>query len=314
MRPLKFTHYIFGRCLENFNNIEIMIMFMNKLLKIIKKHPYVPELILALIILSGGFILIGRSSGINSDIANEVYDFEIELNLADDTANSKLNFFYWEHNFSQDKGVIGFNTYFNNSINYISIDLPSFVNNESLDLKVFDCSSAFECDDKIKHNLKIATTENPVNNPKYTSLLISNFSEPLIKNKFVLTYENMHIVPNGVFNIFNGRELLDSSGDAPLRFNIGKNYGCIEGCFIESESKGIYKHRENDDKNIRLNLPEQDDDIFGRPLRFKLQTFNSNLELCKNLLNGLGISLITVSIVILLELRFTRRKYFKWKS
>ncbi|MBS3128603.1 hypothetical protein J4410_05635 [Candidatus Woesearchaeota archaeon] len=247
-------------------------------------------LITFLALLGVGLVLYaGHREKISSD--SLPYDFSIRFGMFEGQPRA-LNYFLLTYDFQKQHGSLQFKVNNNQNIEVIYIDLFSFLDNKSTKVKVFSGGNKPEKElgeiilEKIHQN-------NPVNEPKYTTLVIQNEKKHNLSDKFIVIEFSSEIQPNGVFTIFH-QYFPVYSDQYSFNFILGNNQ-CPTSCFNKDFNLNVNEHRLSSKKSVKLSLVEGDK---NNQHRFKLETENKSWI---NFLNGLGISLIAASIVWLMQ-------------
>ncbi|MBU4349167.1 hypothetical protein KJ599_02470 [bacterium] len=259
------------------------------------KKIYVVEFCIFLFLAILGISSIVVSSKLSVDLLPDVYFFEVEMY----TQNEKprpFNFFLWEHDFTTKEGVISFTINFDDTIENIVIDFPTFIDEKRTNIKLFDCGESIsKCENEIdSKDIKLRYTENPVNQPRHTTLIVDDIPKNLEDKKVVISY-NMDIIPQGLFIIHNPRNNLNYDKYA-IDFQIGEAFDCEGECLKEMDGFEKYMVK-GGKKDIKLRLLEESSNW----RKFKLETINKKIIFWKNLLNGLGISILGSSIILIFK-------------
>ena len=260
-----------------------------------------------LVLICIGSVLIVLASNLSVDLISKIYFFEIEVNTENGELRT-LNYFLWKHDFTLKKGSISFVINFDEKVDHMVIDFPDFTKN--VNLIIFDCETYFSCDTKFDppdtQIILMKFIENPVNNPKHTTLMIKNF--PDLKGKKIVIEYDMDIIPNGLFILSNPKNILSDQSYA-INLLLGKGFECEDDCLTELD--GFAKSVEGTKNNIKLKLNESQNSNWRK---FKIETLSESVLFWKNLCYGLGISLLGSSIILLFRFSIDNLKGRKNKQ
>lgn len=252
-----------------------------------------------------GIVLLLFSIRIDEEIPQHLYSFEPELRFDNPNISRILSNFLWRYDFTSKEGIVSFTIFFEETPNYIRLDIPPLIDFDKIFVKEYFCERGLdESCNEINSKLKLDSLTNPQNNPSYTTIIISNFSGSFRHHKIEVNYES-NMEPNAVFDITVDNKKIGQNAYF-IEFNLGRKYSCQNNCFDYYLNRGILPYVFSDDKSMKLRLDEKNQQI--QPLRFRIQAIDNDQIFWKSLLEGLGISILASSIFFAVDLLLKKKK------
>ena len=150
--------------------------------------------------------------------------------------------------------------------------------------------------------------------PAHTRLTVSNFTRPMDNTERIVVSFKSNMYPNGIFRFFhvNNRINYAHANAHAVNFELGPKYSCHDQCVVDIG--GYMSESENSTTtNIKLQFLNNDENNPQYVNRVKItsvplhQVSFINIPL-KELLFGLGVSLLSSTIVLFLTLNRDSKK------
>jgi hypothetical protein len=269
-----------------------------------KRDLLIIGIILTLLIV-GGFYCIWESRNLNEYMEGKRYDLEFYLITSDFNSSYgeviHINGFVFYYDFTKNRGNISFDLYKNWSIDYISIEFPSVVDNDSLNF--FTTKNG----DKLNINLTKDYRKGCgyFMGHNYTYLTLSDFERTFYDETFVIEFES-DLKPKGRFGFYNPDKNFLHSSVVNVNFVLGDDYECRDACVYDLHY--IEETPNSSDRNLQLAFrKEKANDISS----FKLNAISRKISFLKSLLLGLGLVFLGLAITFGLERLY---KYLREKG
>lgn len=248
-----------------------------------------------------GFIGISLTiwaSYLSTKLVPDLYDFEIGIEGGGELKG--LDDFLLSYDFPAQKGTLRFKIVGNVEIKAISIDFFSFINNETIEVNVFEYINNLPTPNG---KFKLKYVRNPVNNSRFTTFVIKNINNLNLSNKYIVIHFESNIEPKGIFTIYHpGIPIFFD--EYAIFFNLGNRYECEGDCLDKEEKVNIEEHLLSDNEVIKLRLLREGNKDWHR---FKIGA-QKKIIFRKTLFEGLGISLLGSAIILLFKFGIDRMK------
>ncbi len=243
------------------------------------------------LLLSGFFIIYGffqiqQSSGISEYIDPESTFYDFELNMEPKEHN--FNEFLLSYDFTKKSGTITFLIFFNDPIEYIAIDFPKPINNESVSVKALMCDLPTGFPDR---TCRINTDLDYQMHGYDRTLVIKR--PPVLSSNYISIDFETDLRPVGTFQVWsNYNNLYESRYTFDL--SLGDQFVCPSECY--ENVRGTQKDATFSQKNLRMEFTDEEVDSYI--FRTKGILDNTMIE-DKQFKLGVGMSLFTAGIVAL---------------
>jgi len=259
-----------------------------------KRDLLIIGIILTMLIV-GGLYCIWESRNLNEYMEGKRYDLEFYLITSDFNSSSgeviHINGFVFYYDFTQNRGNISFDLHKNWSIDYIQINFPSVVDNDSL--KIFTTKNG----DKLNINLTKDYCKGCgyFMGHNYTYLTLSDFERTFYDETFVIEFGS-DLKPKGRFGFYNPDKNFLHSSVVNVNFVLGDDYECRGTCVYDLHY--IEETPNSFDRNLQLAFMNEE---ANDPSSFKLNAISRKILFRKSLLLGLGIAFLAAGISFVLE-------------
>lgn len=252
-----------------------------------------------------GGILIGYSSNLNEYMEGKAYDLRFDLRTTDFNSSSEviyINGFVFYYDFTNNCGNIFFDLNNKNwSIDYIRIDFPSVIDENSLNIYINKNG------DKLNVNLTkdYRNGLDPIMGHNNTVLILSDFNRTFYDETFVIDFRSEDFKPKGLFTFIGIDQNFIHAGsqNANVNFILGDHYECRGSCVYKLQNM-----EETDysfDRDLQLNFKRKK---ANDTCAFQLDTVSRRILFWKSLLLGLGIALLAAAITFGLEVWYNSRR------
>lgn len=263
-----------------------------------------------------GIFLLWLAGTIPENIPADVYDFEFAIFFKNHSSpsfdkNPPFNRFLLSYDFSSKRGNLTFAANFDKEVDYFLMDFPKFVSNHSINVSITKCYiSNVNCTQPVLDIIpQLSFVQNPVGFPRYTTLAVNNFSRPMEDERITISFA-LDMLPNGVFSFYHHNNRINYYMYS-VNFILGEKYKCGNPCLVDLD-RSVKEFYESD--TLKGNIMLQfDSESPKQANRIKLISVPLNkvpflATPLKDLLFGLGTSIIASSIVLTLTPNLNKAK------
>lgn len=271
--------------------------------------------VLVFLSLIGGIYCIHHSFDLNENIKGRWYEFYIQVNSNTDEIINLNNFCFF-YDFSNDKGVISFESYYR--LNRINIEFPSNIDIETLNIyskrngkKIYFVKNGIKSLNA--NNMKVeelcrlidgVNLDNPYPNTEFTKIDLTLYNTTNNDN-FIIEFKS-NLKPDGIYYFSNNKNNRLSQGSKGMNINfiLGDDYEG-SGNYI-SNLKNIEEARNSFDDDLKLNFADNDP---TQTRQFKLSAMDRKILNNKSLFFAFGILLISIPISALISMILQIKRY-----
>lgn len=264
--------------------------------------------IIVFLLLIGGYC-IHHSLDLNENVKGRWYEFSIQVNSNTDEIINLNNFCFF-YDFSNDKGVISFESCY--PLNRINIEFPSNIDIETLNIyskingkKIYFVKNGIQSlnanNIEIKELCRLIDGVN-LDNPPYPNTEFTEINLTLYNttnnDNFIIEFKS-NLKPDGIyyFSNNNNNRLSQGSKGMNINFILGDDYEG-SGNYI-SDLKNIEEARNSFDDDLKLNFADNDPNLTSQ---FKLSAIDRKILNKKSFYFAIGILLISIPISALISM------------
>lgn len=271
---------------------------------------YIKNFIICIIVflpLIGGYCIY-HSFDLNENVKGRWYEFSIQVNSNTDEIIN-LNDFCFFYDFSNDKGVISFESYY--PLNRIKIEFPSNIDIETLNIySKINGNKIYFVENGIKslnaNSMKVeelcrlidgVNLDNPYPNTEFTKIDLTLYNTTNNDN-FIIEFKS-NLKPDGIYYFSNNKNNRLSQGSKGMNINfiLGDDYEG-SGNYIYNLKK-IEEARNSYDDDLKLNFADNDP---NQTRQFKLSAIDRKILDKKSFYFAIGILLISIPISALISM------------